>query len=192
MEIWVFAILLLAVGFSLKLLAFFFPSGGLFVLFAVAAWGVAVLLAFRDSPRFGLGMLTVVVIGVPIGFALMIRFWPQTRMGRRVLLVAPSTAEVLPDDSSKRLLKSLVGRVGRATCKMLPSGVIEIDGRMFEAASVGIFVEEGQAVRVVKVEGSRLIVRPDTAPPIDERAENPLDRPIGSIGDDPFEDDPFR
>jgi len=192
MEIWVFAILLLAVGFSLKLLEFFFPSGGIFVLFAVASWGVAVFLAFRDSPRFGLGMLTVVAIGVPIGFALMFRLWPHTPMGRRVLLVAPSTEEVLPDDSSKRFLKSLVGRVGRTTCKMLPSGVIEIDGRTFEAASVGTAIEAGQAVRVVKVEANRLIVRPDTAPMIDERAENPLDRPFDSIGDDPFEDDPFR
>jgi membrane-bound serine protease (ClpP class) len=191
MDFWVLAILLLALGFCLKLLEFFFPSGGIFVVCAVAVWGVAIYFGFCSGPYFGLGMSTVVVIGVPIGFALMLRYWPQTSMGRSVLLTAPKTEDVTPDDTWRQFLKSLVGRVGRAKCKMLPSGVIEIDGRTFEAATVGMAIDEGQTVRVVKVQANRLIVQPDTETPLPAEYENPLDRPIESM-DDPFGDDPFR
>ena len=80
-------------------------------------------------------------------------YWPKTAMGRRVLLIAPTSEDVLPDDPDKERLKSLVGRLGRAKSKMLLSGVIIVDGRTVDAVSESMPIEVGQVVRVVQVRG---------------------------------------
>ena len=42
-----------------------------------------------------------------------------------------------------------------------PSGTALIDGERLDVVSEGDFVEPGQKVRVVKVEGLRIVVRPE-------------------------------
>ena len=104
-------------------------------------------------------------------------------MGRRVLLIAPTSEDVLPTIPRKDYLKGLVGRIGRAKSKMLLSGVITIDGRTVDAVSESMPIEVGQAVRVVQVRGHGVVVRPiDEA----EAAEPPAD-PLQRTFDDPFE-----
>jgi hypothetical protein len=42
---------------------------------------------------------------------------------------------------------------------MLPSGLIRIDGRSYDASSEGMPIEAGQRVKVVDVQTNRLVVR---------------------------------
>jgi membrane-bound ClpP family serine protease len=69
---------------------------------------------------------------------------------------------------------------------MLPSGVVSIDGQTLDATSEGMVIEPGQTVRVIKVEAKRLVVRAVEGEIATPAAENPLERPIDSIADDPF------
>ena len=55
-------------------------------------------------------------------------------MGKRLLPTIPTAEEVLPDNEERRRLRQLVGRVGRAKSKMLPSGAVVIDGQMIDAS----------------------------------------------------------
>jgi membrane-bound serine protease (ClpP class) len=101
-------------------------------------------------------------------------------------LDAPKAEDVLPDDPLRRQLKGLIGRLGRAKCRMLPSGVVAIDGQTLDAMSEGMVIEAGQTVRVIKVEATRLVVRAVDEEIPTPTAENPLERPIDTIADDPF------
>ena len=127
------------------------------------------------------------VIGVPCLIALGFRWWPHTYVGRQVLLEAPRAEDVLPDEAQRRQLKGLVGRLGRAKCRMLPSGVVNVDGQTLDATSEGMVIEAGQTVRVIKIESNRLMVRAVEGEIPTSTAENPLERPIDSIATDPFE-----
>ena len=100
-----------------------------------------------------------------------------------MLLKAPKSEDVLPEDPEKERLKGLLGRTGRAKSPMLLSGVVTIDGHTVEAVSESMPIEVGQTVRVVKVEGLRVVVRP-----IDEDAPllPPVD-PLKRSYDDPFD-----
>jgi membrane protein implicated in regulation of membrane protease activity len=104
-----------------------------------------------------------------------------------VLLKVPTSEEVLPDDPDRRRLKELVGQVGRAKSKMLPSGAVEIGGRTVDALSEGMAVDPGQMVRVIEVRGTRVVVRPVEAE-APAAADGDLARPIDTVGLNPFED----
>lgn len=186
MDIWIWPILLLSLGLSLAVLEVFFPTAGILAFFAGSALLGSVLLGFRASPYVGLTMTAAAVIGVPSLISLGFRWWPHTYVGRQVLLDAPRAEDVLPDGDQRRQLKTLVGRRGRAKCRMLPSGAVSIDGQTLDATSEGMVIEAGQTVRVIKIESNRLVVRVVDEEIPTSAAENPLDRPIDSIASDPF------
>ena len=185
----IWAAILLLIGLSLVVLEVFVPSGGVIGFLSVVSVLSAVALAFYRGPGYGLSFLGAAVIAVPIVLATALRWWPDTPMGRRVLLEAPTSEEVLPESDQRRSLKMLVGRIGEAKSLMLPSGSVLIDGRMVDALSEGVAIEKGQWVQVVEVRGTRVVVRPtDQAPAPPAPADETLAQPIESLGLDPFED----
>ena len=186
MDPWVWAVLLLALGLSLSILEVFFPSGGLLGFLAAAMLVTAVVMAFREGQTTGIVVVAGAVVGVPIVVVLALQLWPKTPMGRRMLLASPTDDDVLTQNPKQLQLRSLVGRVGVAKSKMLPSGAVVIDGRTIDAVSEGVPIDEGQKVRVIEVRANRVVVRPleNDAPEPD--AKDPLQRPIDAIGPDPF------
>jgi membrane-bound ClpP family serine protease len=184
MEPWIWAILLLALGIGLVVLEVFFPSAGILGFLATVTLIAAVVMGFYQSALAGALIFAAVVLGLPATLILAFRYWPKTAMGRRILLLAPKSEDVLPDDPTKDLLKGYIGRRGKAKSKLLLSGVITIDGRTVDAVSESMPVEVGQTVQVVQVRGRRVVVRPVAD---DELPPSPPADPLQRAFDDPFE-----
>jgi membrane-bound ClpP family serine protease len=184
----IWAGILLAFGLSATALELFIPSGGVLGLLSLVCLLSAVGLAFHQNTWAGMGFLAAVVVGVPCVLGLAVRWWPSTRMGRRLLLEVPTEDEVLPDSELRRGLKSLLGKVGEARTLMTPSGAVLIEGRTINALSEGLTIEPGQRVRVVEVRGNRVVVQPTSQAPTVVDPGDPLSQPIESLGLDPFED----
>ena len=183
MDPWVWAILLLALGTALAVLEIFFPSAGILAFLSAAALMAAIAMGFYQGLLAGIMILLGTLVGLPTAIVLGFKYWPKTAMGRRVLLMGPQSEDVLPDDDVKKMLRNLIGRVGRTKSKMLLSGVITIDGRTVDAVSESMPIEAGQPVRVVQVRGHGVVVRPvDEEPP----PESPID-PLQRAYDDPFD-----
>ncbi len=182
MDPWVWAILLLVLGTGLAVMEIFFPSAGILAFLSVAAVLAAIVMGFNQGPVAGILIVLAALVGLPTTIVLGFKYWPKTAMGRRVLLAAPTSEDVLPDDPDKERLKSLIGRLGRAKSKMLLSGVIIVDGRTVDAVSESLPIEVGQIVRVVQVRGHGVVVRPADEEPPAERSADPLqqiyDEPI--------------
>jgi membrane-bound ClpP family serine protease len=185
---WIWAILLLALGMGLAVMEVFFPSAGILASLPAAAVLAAIIRGFQRGAAVGFAILGVAIVGLPPFVVFAYRYWPRTAMGRRVMLTAPSSEDVLPDPSDRQFLKSLIGHVGRAKCKMLPGGVVTIDGRNIEAVSEGASVEMGQPVRVIAIRGNRVVVRQVEDEISDPSAADPLQRPIETILPDPFDE----
>jgi membrane-bound ClpP family serine protease len=183
MDLWAWAILLLALGTGLAVLEIFFPSAGILAFLSAVSLVAAIAMGFSQGPITGLLILLGVIVGLPTVIVLGFKYWPKTAMGRRVLLTPPTSEDVLPDDPEKKSLKGLIGHVGRAKSKMLLSGVITIDGRTVDAVSESLPIEAGQSVRVVQVRGHGVVVRPiEDEPP----AAPPVD-PLQQVYDGPFD-----
>jgi len=186
MDPWVWAILLMVLGLGLAILEVFFPSAGILGFLSFASILAAIFLGFQQEGMEWVGfvLLGVAVVGLPTMVVLALKLWPKTAIGRKVLLMAPQSEDVLPNDPRKDQLRDLVGQMAKAKCKMLPGGAIIVDGRTIDAVSEGMPIAAGQAVRVIEVRGNRVVVRPVDQEISSESAEDPLMRPF----DDPFDE----
>ncbi len=175
------AVLLLVLGCGLLVLEVFIPSGGIFGFLATMAVAASLVMAFRRDSTTGLSFMAITLFAVPIVLSLAFKFWPKTPMGRAFLGEAPSEDQVKPDEPRR----SLVGRVGLAQSKMLPSGSVLIDGQLIDAISQGLAIDQGEPVIVVEVRGNRVMVRPARAHEVrtaDLRPDDVLQRPIQEFG----------
>jgi len=190
MEPLIWAALLLLLGLTLVLLEVFVPTGGLLGFLSLTAILVGIGLAFRQNAAYGFGFLLVAAVAVPTALGFAFRFLPRTPIGRRILPTVPTSKDVLPDNEERRALRGLVGKLGQAKSMMLPSGAVVVEGRTIDAVSEGMPIEPGQLIRVIEVRGTRVVVRPVEAgeekPP--PASDDPLSRPIDTLGIDPFDD----
>jgi membrane-bound serine protease (ClpP class) len=189
----------LAFGLAMVVVEIFVPSGGaLGVLAALAIIG-AMIVAFTGGLRSGAIVVGATALSLPLVLYFAVRVWPQTPLGRLILIQLPkSDKEVLPEHEHGDL-QELIGHVGRAKSKMLPSGIVRIDGKTFDAVTRGVAIEAGDAVKVVGVRLNRIIVAPtsDTPPPPTRSNDKPpeeaneeelLSRPLDAFGLDPLDD----
>jgi len=159
------SILLLAAGLGLIALELFVPSGGVLGILAALAIIASIAVAFNGGWVTGVVMVVATMLILPVALAAAIHYWPRTPIGRMILLETPqSEEEVLPDTPEHQRLKDLIGRRGVAKTKMLPSGAVVIDGRVYDAIGEGMAVDPGQAVRVTAVRTNRIVVVPDDSP----------------------------
>lgn len=183
------AALLLLVGLGLVMLETFVPSGGILGFLSFTSILASIVLAFYQSgPKVGAVFLIIACVAVPVVLSVAFSFLPQTPMGRRLLPSIPTTEEVMPDSAERRRLRELVGHVGRAKSKMLPSGAVVIDGHTIDAVSEGQPIEPNQPVRVIEVRGNLVVVRPiEEGRAVDANTDDVLSRPIETMGIDPLD-----
>ena len=78
----------------------------------------------------------------------------HTRFGRSMTLAATSTGTSQADG-----LAQWIGQSGIAITALRPSGTILVAGHRVDAITGGDFIEKGTPVRIVRAEGSGVIVR---------------------------------
>jgi membrane-bound serine protease (ClpP class) len=165
----ILAYVLIAVGFLLMVGELFCTSGTLLVL-ALTSIAAGVGLAFYHGSGTGLFTLLGVLIALPVFGGLLARYWPRTRMGRRMLLSAPDEDATVASMPVNLELERLRGRVGRAIGDLRPSGVCDFDGCRVDTITEGMMVDAGQYVRCVDVRAGKVVVRPVEGP-----GDNPLE-----------------
>ncbi len=155
---------LLISGVLLLGIEIFLPGGIVGAIGLLAAVG-AMLLGFTVfSWRGGLLSAALIIIGIGLFVALLLKVFPGTRMGRRLTLEADGRQV----KSGNAAMKDLVGAEGVALSILRPSGMAVIQGRRRDVMAEGAWIDPGTPVRVVGVHGNTLMVRPlapPTAPP---------------------------
>lgn len=157
-----FAVLLLVSFYALVALEFFLPTGGLAGFGAVAAIVSAVVISLEYNIYWSVGILAVTILTTPPLIVLLIRVWPTTIIGRRILNARDSDPPyVAPETATRRgrPLQSLVGIAGTAVSDLLPSGLVRIDGERIDAFTTGQPINRGDRIVAVGIENRRLQVR---------------------------------
>jgi len=97
-------------------------------------------------------ILIVVLTGLMIGTVAYFYLFPKTPLGNA--LVSQSVTGELGAEKPE-----LLDHTGVAYTHLRPSGTAIIDGRKIDVVSEGNLIERGTAIKVVGVEGLRVIVR---------------------------------
>jgi membrane-bound ClpP family serine protease len=163
----ILAYALIGIGFLLMVGELFFTSGTLLVL-ALTSIAAGVGLAFYHGSTTGLFTLLGVMVAMPVFGGLLLRYWPKTRLGRRMLLAAPDEDATIAAMPVNLELERLRGRFGRAISDLRPSGVCDFDGCRIDTITEGMMVEAGGWVRCIDVRAGKVVVRPVEKPNFDQ------------------------
>jgi membrane-bound ClpP family serine protease len=155
------ASILLGLGLLLVGLEFFVPSGGIIAVLAGLSIIAGIAIAFiQRGPQVGLMFLVIAIVSIPVILIGGFKVLPHTTIGKLMIPSEVDSEEVLSDIATRRHLRDMIGWIGRSTSPMLPSGSIEIEGQSFDAVSQGMSIEPNTPIKVVDVQGTRIIVRP--------------------------------
>jgi membrane-bound serine protease (ClpP class) len=97
-------------------------------------------------------ILIGVLVGLLAGLGIWLKFFPDSRLGRLIV-----SQQVVGEIGTER--PELVGKTGTAFTQLRPAGTALIDGKRLDVVTEGQLIEKGTAVRVVGVEGLRIVVR---------------------------------
>lgn len=160
---------LFLLGVALGAAEVFIPSAGVLAMLSIASFVASIVFAFAVSAIWGIVTLfaapAVMVVVVAKGF----KYLPKTFIGKRMILPSkqvgapskgstgylapPNGGSPTPDDPEQ-----LTGRQGLARTELRPSGSAQIGDRRYNVVSVGEFIAQGAAIRVVEVNGNRIVV----------------------------------
>lgn len=107
-------------------------------------------------PAINLG---IAILGSGALIAVLVRYLPASPFYRRVALVSalPSGDAAAVTEPARRIT---LGMVGKATTTLRPSGKADFGGHLCDVVSDGNYIEAGVPVRVVQIEGARMVVEP--------------------------------
>jgi membrane-bound serine protease (ClpP class) len=149
------AVLLLILGLGLIVAEVFFPSFGVLAVLATAAIVGSLVMAFQESTAAGVRFLIATVVMVPVVIVLGFKLFPKSPFGKR--MVAGGLSFGSQPSLDQRDL-ALVGQDGTIEADCRPAGMARIDGRRVDVVTRGEWLESGARVRVVEVQGNRVVV----------------------------------
>src|SRR5439155_1424455 len=143
---------LILVGAALLLLETVLPGmiAGI-IGFGCLLAGVAVAYVNFDT-RTANFVLLAVVLGLVAGTACWLKYFPDSRVAR--LFISQRTVGDIGTEKPE-----LLNQNGTALTPLRPSGAAIINGKRVDVITEGPFVERGSPVKVVAVEGMRVVVR---------------------------------
>ncbi|MCB9892714.1 MAG: hypothetical protein H6832_14385 [Planctomycetes bacterium] len=121
--------------------------------------------AYQDDVMTDNLQSLLLAIGIVIVLAMAFsRLLPKIPFFNRLLLEgAPAGGSLATTATSERVTSPLVGRVGTTLTELRPAGRVEIDGEPYDVVASGGFHEVGIRVRVLEVQGNRIVVEPVTS-----------------------------
>ena len=114
--------------------------------------------AFGTVPGAYIAVGIIFLAGAAV--TIWIRFFPRSGIGRRMTVATDMASFKGTQDG----LRELVGHEGEAASNLRPGGFAVINGKRIDVVTQGEMVLRGSKVRVLRVEGNRVVVE-RVAPP---------------------------
>jgi len=131
-----------------------FVPGGVLGVVGGLALIVALIVGFVAFPGYGLYVAVGILILVGVAIFLWIKLFPNSRMGRKMTVMHDMSSSKATEDG----LAALLGKEGEALSELRPAGFALIEGRRVDVVAEGRMIATGTKVRVIEVEGNRVIV----------------------------------
>lgn len=147
---------LLILGVTLLLVELIIPIGLIGFLGLLAILG-SVLLAGGDLKATAIAILIALIVATA-GMVIIVKFFgKRLHLFKRVVLTDSTNTESGYVSNVNRY--ELVGQTAKTATALRPSGTIKLMDERIDAVSDGRFIDAGKEVKIIKVEGSRIVVR---------------------------------
>lgn len=150
------ALVLFLIGIVLIIFEFFIPGGIVGILGSTAVIG-SLFLASGNVIHMALSLLVAVFLSVSVSILLVKVFGKKMKLFKKMILTDSENTEQGYVSNPNR--SDLLGLEGKALTDLRPSGTLLINEERVDVVSEGSFIGKGTSVKVVKVEGPRIVVR---------------------------------
>lgn len=149
------ALIALIVGYVLLVVEMCVPGfGAPGILGTILA--VLGLIAMQPNPVEGLILVVAYVLLLLIALMICLRSVAHGRLSKSRLILKEVSTQA--DSAETNDLNYFVGKVGMAHTPLRPAGIADLDGVRLNVVTEGDFIERGMPVRVVRVDGNRIVV----------------------------------
>ncbi|MCC5801517.1 NfeD family protein [Rossellomorea vietnamensis] len=149
-------ILLFIIGIILIVAEFFLP-GGIAGILGMGAILASIMLAGGDMVQMGISLLIALFIAVATVIIFVKVFGKKMKFFNKIILNDSTSTESGYVSNANRL--DLIGKIGVTKTPLRPSGTVIVEEERIDAVTEGGFIKAGEKVKIVKVEGSRIVVR---------------------------------
>ena len=147
------------VGIGLLVLEAFMPGFGLPGISGIVMEIVAIALTWvNHGPVAALGLTIIVLSLIAIAISMSLSSATKGRLSRSKIILKERESNEAGYRSAEDM-QVFLGKEGETTTVCRPTGMAEFDGVKLNVVSEGEFLPAGTRVRIVQVEGSRIVVR---------------------------------
>jgi membrane-bound serine protease (ClpP class) len=151
-------IVMVVVGLLAVVIELFVPAGGVIgVLGGLSMIGGVVLTYQHIGPGVGTLFLISCLLLTPALVMLAFKIFPHTYMGKLLIMKKVLSAKA-GYQSADPDLTELEGKEGQSLTVLRPSGMARFDKMRVSVVTDGEMIEKGKKIRVVHVEGNRIVV----------------------------------
>ncbi|MFC3344069.1 NfeD family protein [Paenibacillus abyssi] len=150
------SVVLFVVGIALLVIELFVPSFGILGILGITSLVSGVVMAAYDTSDALTSLLIAFVIAAVIVIIFTVIFKKRGVWNKFILSDRLTNEEGYVPAASKEML---LGKLGITLTPLRPSGTIEIGDERVDVVTSGEFVGNGKQVKVIKVEGTRVVVR---------------------------------
>ena len=152
-----FEVLIMFVIGLILLIAEFFVPGGIVGIIGSVFIIMSLLFAGASVTHMLLSIIIAMAIAI-VGMVVLMKFFgKKLQVFNKLVLKDATTSEEGYVSNENRI--ELIGQIGNTLTPLRPAGVVEVDGERLDVVSEGNFIDVQKDVRIVKVEGSRIVVR---------------------------------
>ncbi|OAB33958.1 NfeD family protein [Paenibacillus glacialis] len=152
-ETWI----LFIIGIVMMILELFVPSFGILGLLGSASLIVGVVRAAYSTSHVALSLGIASVSALAVIIIVAVVFKKRGIWNRFILNDTLTTEKGFIPSASK---EDLLGKNGVSVTPLRPAGTVLIDGERYDVVTDGEFIGNNMTIHVVKVEGSRIVVKP--------------------------------
>jgi membrane-bound ClpP family serine protease len=133
--------------------------GGILGVMGGIALVVAVITGFLAFPA-PWGFVSAIAIMVMVGIAVYVwlKFFPKTPLGRRIM----ASTDLHDAKATEDGLSDLLDKTGETLSDLRPAGFAMLGGRRTDVVTEGQMISKGETVKVIEVEGNRVVVAKNT------------------------------
>ncbi|GKU81316.1 nodulation protein NfeD [Niallia sp. NCCP-28] len=150
------SIILFVIGLGLIILEFFI-AGGLAGILGSIAIIASLFLASSNVVHMGISILIAIVTSI-LAAIIMVKVLGRKMKFFKKMILTDSTSTESGYVSNKTRI-DLVGKVGITITALRPAGTVELEGERIDVVSEGNFIEKDKKVKIIKAEGSKIVVR---------------------------------
>ena len=149
-------VLLFLAGLALLVIEAIIPGFGIFGISGIACILISLFLTL-GADIGALNILAGGVVAALLGFLLILKYLPSSRLWNKLVLQDSEKTEVGYTASDD--LSLLIGQTGVVLTLLRPAGTVQIADKVYDVVSEGRFVQPGAQVKVLSVNGNRIVVR---------------------------------